>query len=245
MRRVVLLVSALSVGAFQSVSAADIPAPVYKAPPAAVDVRNWTGCYIGINGGYGWAHKEFVGDAGGLGSHTADGGVAGGQVGCDYQTGPWVFGIRGMFDWADMTGSHIDPTSTADFNTRVSSFGTAVVRVGYTYSPNTLVYALGGFARVRDRFLFTSIAGSEIGFANTTRTGFDVGIGLEHMFAPGWSAFVEYDFMGFGSLTPVEFQAAPPPFTVALVPVGGSTPVVPKQNMSVVLVGVNYRFGTR
>lgn len=79
MRRIVLaLASALSVGVLQSASAADIPAPVYKAPPAAVVVRNWTGCYIGGNGGYGWAPKDFSDVASGasLGSHTAEGGVA-------------------------------------------------------------------------------------------------------------------------------------------------------------------------
>src|SRR5664279_4035382 len=135
MRRIVLaLASALSVGTIQSASATDIPAPIYKAPPAAVVVRNWTSCYIGINGGYGWAPKDFsdVPTGASLGSHTAEGGVAGGQVGCDYQTGPWVFGIRGMFDWADMTGSHTNLATATIYNTRVKSFETAVGRVGYT-----------------------------------------------------------------------------------------------------------------
>src|ERR1039457_1793259 len=134
MRRIVLvLASALSVGALQSASAADIPAPVYKAPPAAIVVSNWTGCYIGGNGGYGWALKDFSDVASGasLGSHTAEGGGAGGQVGCDYQP-LCVFGIRGMFDWADMTGSHTDLASATIYNTRVKSFETAVGRVGYT-----------------------------------------------------------------------------------------------------------------
>jgi outer membrane immunogenic protein len=168
MRRIVLaLASALSVGVLQSASAADIPAPVYKAPPAAVVVRNWTGCYIGGNGGYGWAPKDFSDVASGasLGSHTAEGGVAGGQVGCDYQTGPWVFGIRGMFDWADMTGSHTDLASATIYNTRVKSFETAVGRVGYTLMPNTLVYALGGFAWVQDRHTLTPASRTSPGTA--------------------------------------------------------------------------------
>jgi outer membrane immunogenic protein len=43
----------LSLGATASVSAADLPAkaPVYKAAPPAV--INWTGFYIGIDGGWG------------------------------------------------------------------------------------------------------------------------------------------------------------------------------------------------
>jgi len=241
MRRIVLvLASALSVGALQSASAADIPAPVYKAPPAAVVVRNWTGCYIGINGGYGIGHKDFIDvttDAS-LGSHAASGGVAGGQVGCDYQTGPWVFGIRGIFDWADMTGSHINPAGTSIYKTRVQSFETAVGRVGYTLWPDTLVYALGGIAWVQERHTITDLAGVELGFANENRHGLTVGTGLEHMFAPGWSAFIEYDYIHCGCVVPV-------------VPVPGAPPIpVPplidvKQNVSMVLVGVNYRFSIK
>jgi outer membrane immunogenic protein len=240
MRRIVLaLASALSVGVLQSASAADIPAPVYKAPPAAVVVRNWTGCYIGGNGGYGWAPKDFSDVASGasLGSHTAEGGVAGGQVGCDYQTGPWVFGIRGMFDWADMTGSHTDLASATIYNTRVKSFETAVGRVGYTVMPNTLVYALGGFAWVQDRHTLTTLDGVETGFANVTRHGYAVGGGLEHMFAPGWSAFIEYDYLHCGCVipfTPVPNAPITPPSEINI-----------EQSVSMVLVGVNYHFSIR
>jgi outer membrane immunogenic protein len=241
MRRIVLaLASALSVGTIQSASAADIPAPIYKAPPAAVVVRNWTGCYIGGNGGYGWGHKDFIdvqGVLGDLGSHTAEGGVAGGQVGCDYQTGPWVFGIRGMFDWADMTGSHTDLASATIYNTRVKSFETAVGRVGYTLLPNTLAYALGGFAWVQDRHTLTTLAGVETASANVSRTGYTVGGGLEHMFAPNWSAFIEYDYIYCGCVIPFtpENPQIPPP----------TTQIDIKQNVSLVLVGVNYHFSIR
>ena len=41
-------------------SAADMPvkAPVYRAPVATV--YNWSGCYIGLNAGGGWARTEFT-----------------------------------------------------------------------------------------------------------------------------------------------------------------------------------------
>ena len=39
-----------------SAQAADLPpAPSYKAPMAVQQVYNWTGFYIGVNGGWGWA----------------------------------------------------------------------------------------------------------------------------------------------------------------------------------------------
>src|SRR4051812_7429846 len=71
--------------------AADIvrPAPVVVAPKAAV--FSWTGCYLGVNGGYGWGDKKFSSDTlvfGPPGTTTdlhIKGWLAGGQVGCDKQ----------------------------------------------------------------------------------------------------------------------------------------------------------------
>ena len=56
-----LLTVALSLGAAQAVSAADIPAPVYKAPPVAIVAYNWNGFYVGGHFGWGWAHDDNVG----------------------------------------------------------------------------------------------------------------------------------------------------------------------------------------
>src|ERR671930_460 len=91
-----------------SASAADLrprPAAPYQPPPPA-PVFSWSGCYIGANIGGGWADKSFNDAAGlvtgvpgaDLGTHTASGVIGGGQIGCDYQAGVWVFGVQGMFD---------------------------------------------------------------------------------------------------------------------------------------------------
>src|SRR5450759_1362248 len=83
--------------------AADMPrkAPAYGPPPPPPVVYNWTGCYIGINGGWGWKKTEFdVGHnndaffgpafaAGATPSHynidNMEGGLVGGTLGCNYQ----------------------------------------------------------------------------------------------------------------------------------------------------------------
>src|SRR5947209_581470 len=95
-----LCVASLGIGLALPAFAADMPvkAPL-KAPPPVV--LSWTGCYLGGNFGGGWADKHYTDPlalppAFDLGSHTAEGMVGGGQVGCDYQTGPWVFGAQGM-----------------------------------------------------------------------------------------------------------------------------------------------------
>jgi outer membrane immunogenic protein len=69
-------------------SAADLAArPYTKAPPMVAAVYDWTGFYIGANGGWGSSRKcfDFVTPGGAFvaaeGCHDATGGVAGGQIG--------------------------------------------------------------------------------------------------------------------------------------------------------------------
>jgi outer membrane immunogenic protein len=53
-------VAVAAIAATCSANAADIR-PIYKAPPpAVVPPPSWTGCYVGVNGGWGWARSEFT-----------------------------------------------------------------------------------------------------------------------------------------------------------------------------------------
>ena len=87
-------------------SAADLPR---RAPaPAAVytPVASWTGCYVGGNLGAAWGSREISTSVSTIsGSSDSARFAGGGQIGCDYQTGAWVFGIRNMFDVADANAS--------------------------------------------------------------------------------------------------------------------------------------------
>jgi outer membrane immunogenic protein len=226
--------------------AADLPVktPVHRASPPIV--ANWTGCYVGGNIGYGWAPTKWSGSGVEYASHTADGLVGGGQVGCDYQNGRWVLGIQGMFDASGMKGSSInwalDPAGGVTDTTQISWFATLTGRVGYTLQPMTLLYVKGGVAWVRSKFnecceptvIIQDTSGPfEDGYANVTRTGWTVGAGVEHMFRPHWSAFLEYNFIGLGNdgITFTPIPPAPSPFIYNI-----------HQDIHLVLVGVNYRF---
>ena len=74
-------------------------------------IYDWSGFYIGANGGWGSSHNSWDSTApflvGGEGSHDATGGVAGGQVGYRWQAGTWVFGLEAQGDWADLKGSNM------------------------------------------------------------------------------------------------------------------------------------------
>jgi len=229
----ILLACIAGVALVAPAHAADLR-PTYKAPPpppvvAPVPIFSWTGCYIGANVGGAWAHKDFrfTFDEG---SHTASGIAGGGQIGCDHQfASNWLIGIQGMFDGADLTGDHIFGDET--FHTKVRWFGTVTGRLGLLITPSFLIYGKGGVAFVGDNHSFTE----DSSFASTgdfTRTGWDAGVGLEWMFLPSWSVWLEWDHMGFGDRNET-FVFPNGDFFVENV----------KQSVDKVLVGVKYRFG--
>jgi outer membrane immunogenic protein len=226
-----LLLASVSLGAAQSAVAADLPArgPVYKAPPAPI-AFSWTGCYVGGNVGGLWTNNDWN-DAGGAdaGSHTASGVTAGGQLGCNYQTGPWVLGVEGMFNWADANGDH---TSLAGIGLHTDTNWLANVtgRVGYAFD-RSLLYVKGGGAWI-DQSHTATVGAVLFDAGDSTRGGWTVGAGWEYAFAPNWSAKIEYNYMDFGSQSPT--------FTS---PAGVSTSFNIDQNAHLALFGINYRFG--
>jgi outer membrane immunogenic protein len=208
--------------------------PTYKAPPpvvAPVPFVSWTGCYIGANIGGAWTHEDF--SSFDNGSHSASGIAGGGQIGCDYQfASNWLIGIQGMLDGADLTSDHIlldDPDDT--FHTKVRWFGTVTGRLGFLVTPSFLIYGKGGVAFVGDNHSLTSTDSSFASTGDFTRTGWDAGIGLEWMFFPSWSVWVEYDHMGFGDRNEIIHDD------------GDLFIENVEQSVDKVLVGVNYRFG--
>src|ERR1700680_1683441 len=139
-------------------AAADLPARTYtKAPAYIAAVYDWSGFYIGANGGRGTSRKEWDNmTPGGLfvaeeGSHDATGGVAGGQIGYRWQTGAWVFGLEGQGDWADLRGTNPSLLALGTVNrSRMDAFGLFTGQVGYAWN-TVLLYAKGGAAVVADR----------------------------------------------------------------------------------------------
>ena len=99
-------------------SAADVAARPYKAPPPIVaPVYDWSGFYIGANGGYGWGSRclDVTGFNGfgvvDVGCRNASGGVAGGQIGYRWQANNFVFGLEAQGDWANLRNSNDSPFS--------------------------------------------------------------------------------------------------------------------------------------
>lgn len=157
---------------------------------------DWSGFYIGINGGWGQSHDNRTFDPLGAsyGSYDANGGTVGGQVGYRWQTGGWVFGLEAQGNWADFTGSSANLLAPgATIRSKTDAFGLFTGQVGYAWN-TVLLYAKGGAAVTDRNYQFVlpgGALGSESGY--DTRWSPTVGVGLEFAFAQNWSVGVEYN----------------------------------------------------
>ena len=225
-------VSLVAISATAPALAADLAArPYTKAPAMIATVYDWSGFYIGINGGGASAHTTWDQTAplvGGEGSHNATGGTVGGQVGYRWQAAQWVFGLEGQGNWADFTGDNTSALLAQRNRTKIDSFGLITGQVGYAWN-NVLVYAKGGAAVVGIKNdVFSTATGGLLATNSDTRWGGTVGAGLEVGFAPNWSVGVEYNHI-FLSDKDVTFA-------------GLKTDRI-RQDVDMGLVRLNYKFG--
>jgi outer membrane immunogenic protein len=263
-----LLLGAVGVVAFGMAvpaSAADLAArPYTKAPPIAVAAYDWSGFYVGINGGGGSSRNcwEFtttflnapVNPPGQEGCHDATGGTVGGQIGYRWQSAAWVFGVEAQGNWANFTGSNLStlpPLLGLANRTKIDAFGLFTGQVGYSWN-NFLVYVKGGAAVTSDKYeVFlgqpfgpdgqTALAVGQLSdVASETRWGGVVGIGGEYGFTPNWSFGLEYDHMFMGNSNN-RFTNRDP---VSAVPVGGFSGARNiSQDVDLFTARLNYRFG--
>jgi outer membrane immunogenic protein len=201
--------------------AADLPWPdYYKAPPDEyIAPFGWTGLYVGLNGGYGFGISRWTNVTGTSGDFDISGGLIGGTLGYNLQTGLWLWGLE-----ADLGASWIKGNGCGGgfCETRNNWLGTARGRIGYA-SGSWLPYVTGGVA-FGDIEMTPFAAASE----TETKVGWTVGAGLEYAFVGALTLKAEYLYVDLGK---ANCTAA----TCGLV-----NDV--KFNTSIVRAGVNYRF---
>jgi outer membrane immunogenic protein len=235
-----LFASALAagIGGLGAASAADLPLKAKPAPVAA-PVYNWTGFYIGLNGGGGWGTTDHT-DLFGVTTHnfSTSGGLIGGTYGINGQFGKFVIGYEGDFDWANINGTFNSAVlcsvsgGTTCF-TNLENFSTARVRAGIDLNGWLLFGTAGyGFGQVRagqNPCALTIFGGFSCN--EMWRSGWVAGGGVEKMFAPNWSVKVEYLHFDFGNKLN---------YTPATIAGGNSVYVLERGDL--VRAGVNYHF---
>ncbi len=191
-------VALVALGATAPALAADLAArPVYtKAPVYAAPIYNWTGFYIGGHVGGALAGDDSL--------NGSDGRFLGGiQGGADYQFATnWVLGIEAQYSWMSNSNNNVVLPGGALVSSNSDELGSVTGRLGYAWGP-ALLYAKGGYAfKDGDRFGAT-VGGVPVAFTTdgNHHDGYTVGAGLEYMFAPSWSAKIEYQYYNFGSGT--------------------------------------------
>ena len=221
-------------------SAADLPmkamAPI--APPFS-----WTGFYIGGNVGAGVLLDQGIQLTGLSADRHGVGGLAGGQIGYNWQMGMLVLGIEGEGFWSGMrinvdqfSGNNLILNQTIknkwDYDI-AARFGIAIDRA--------LVYGKAGWVAARFDWNASEPNFCGIGCSNTTQgsatlDGLLIGLGLEYAFTNNWTTKFEYDYLGFGSKN-VAFTSSCPSNCVTL---------TQTQNVSadkhIFKVGFNYLF---
>jgi outer membrane immunogenic protein len=232
--------------------AADLPIAPYQ-PVLVRPLYSWTGCSLGVNIGGGAAPQTFT-DVNGtfapagadLGNHTSRGVVGGWQGGCDYQMGSFVLGLHGLYDLSGMKASNTQPSGMLWNRSFVQTVVTVTGRAGYTVTPTLLVYGKAGGAWVHDLYDAYAPSGANpfgaplapatiAALGSITAKGWTAGLGLEWAFGGGdWSAFLEYDFMDFGTSRVTYLSTAIPGKT--------TFPIDITQKVNLVLLGINYRF---
>jgi len=185
---IALIAAGLGISIAHAAKAADMPAapaPVYRAPVVAA--YDWSGIYIGINGGGAWTRSNLststvfnplgyfdvasVPAINAAGAQTIDatGFLGGAQVGYNVQSGAFVGGIEFDFDYFRLRGSSTTTgvypccapaTFIVSSSVRADWLATLRGRVGVAAN-NWLFYATGGLAvaNAKGNFGFTDNCG--------------------------------------------------------------------------------------
>jgi outer membrane immunogenic protein len=195
--------------------AADLPVKARPMVPVAASYYNWTGCYLGgYVGGAAGARDVQARDLNGYNGPDAwnykldSTVIGGGTLGCNYQTGQFVFGIEGEGGYMKLRGSALDPLSPfLPLDTLASTkvgdwYGMITGRAGVAFD-RTLFYAKGGVAFVNTQ---TSVIDSTLQpvigntitatSANQTRAAWTAGGGIEYALSDAWSVKGEYMYIG-------------------------------------------------
>jgi len=187
----------------------------HQAPAAApaatydADDINWSGIYLGINGGFGSGQelKTYTNNAREVNS-SFNGGLVGVELGIRRQFGHTVVGLEGDANFANLSSSHPCPNFKFDCQSKIDglesmrgvlglaagrwlAYGTA--GVGFEQTSAGGVNALDGFSDQTKR---------------TTKVGWVAGAGLETMLTPQLSLGAQYLHYGFNTDSRDEIRAS-------------------------------------
>lgn len=190
--------------------------------PASAQDFDWTGFYLGVNGGYGSGHMDIVtsssvGYLDGLNIKLdPTGAVMGVTAGVNVQMQNVVVGVEGDLDWAGLTGN----AAPLNFGGRdailtgsIDQLATVRGRLGWA-TGNFLLFATAGVAAGHVNGVVTNFpTDGRTSSANGMQYGYVVGAGVEAAITDNLSVKAEYLYVDLGrapySLPPLTANANP------------------------------------
>jgi outer membrane immunogenic protein len=197
--------SGFAVAAAGGAQAADLP---MKVPmPAPVPAASWAGWYVGLSAGVNWQNASNAStsyDFGPAANTNATGFIGGGQIGYNWQDGNFVYGLEGDISGLTGKGSTGSGTYGKSYQNQIRWLSTFRARAGLAVG-DTLAYMTGGLAvgGVKNSISLTECCFSTTSkSASSTRVGWTVGGGVEHMIPNShWTVALEALFVDLGTST--------------------------------------------
>ena len=204
--------------------------------PPAPPVYDWTGFYIGVNGGGSKGHTNWSSELDATsGSLSGSSGLVGGTVGYNLQNlGQFVVGTEFDFNWRrfDFTVPAAICGPTCELHSKWVS--TARLRFGYQVD-RFLPYVTGGLS-IADFDAFA--VGQPNGVNRNVSFNFTAGAGVEFVLIGPLTGKVEYLYVNHNGNTSADINGQN-----CVVECNGPVNFGPKEN--IVRVGLNYRLWQR
>jgi outer membrane immunogenic protein len=243
MKRILLTTVSLGVlGLLSPALGADLP--YAKAPVISAPVYDWTGVYVGVFGGGGFGNHNVNNALGNSSTFTdftanysSQGGVAGGEVGYNWQSGMYVVGLEGDLFWSGMKGNDASAIANGAFPiTSVDADnlrwgGTLRVRGGFTVD-RWLMFFTGGYAFGNIQHTNTDPV---IGIDRFTvqANGLTAGGGIAYALTNNVIGKFEYRYYNFNGYSRPGTPLTP----------NGQLPYTTQSTYSVVTIGLDFKFG--
>ena|ERR1700694_5672912 len=239
MKRILFTTVSLGVlGLMSPALGADLP-PYVKAPAVAAPLYDWSGFYVGVFGGGGMGNHN-LNNANGPGAPFANftinydstGGIAGGEVGYNLQSGNYLVGVEADGFWSGIKGSDASQQLGVIDATNFRKGATLRARGGITVD-RLLLFFDGGWAY--GDLLHTSTApGFPVDQFSTHRSGLAAGGGIAYAITNNLIGKLEYRYYDFGRFV----RPGLPTLTA-----NGQLPYTVDNTYSVVTLGLDYKFG--
>ena len=240
MKRILLTTVSLGVLGLSPALGADLPT-YSKAPSIAAPVYDWSGFYVGGFGGGGYGNHN-VNNALGPNTPFADytanysstGAVAGGEVGYNWQSGAFVFGLESDLFWSGIKGNDSSQVAAGAFaitsvdQDNLRWGGTVRVRAGYTID-RWMLFFTGGYA-FGDIVHTDTLAGVVPDQFTVHANGLTGGGGIAYAITNNVIGKFEYRYTNFNGYN-------------RPLPTNGVLPYTTETTYSVVTLGLDFKFG--